>query len=76
MTSECLPFSAIPHTTRLFADYLHDFGKVATFYSRPPLEHGWVSRQAQGLAYDAVRRRAVAGILGPGPRFDFPRAAA
>ena len=63
MTSECLPFSAIPHTTRLFADYLHGFEKVAKFYSRPPFEHGWVKEQSQGLGYDAARRRAVAAIL-------------
>jgi bacillithiol biosynthesis cysteine-adding enzyme BshC len=63
LTSECLPFSAIPHTTRLFADYLHSFEKVAQFYSRPPLEHGWVSDQSRALAYDPARRRAVAGIL-------------
>lgn len=63
MTSECLPFSAIPHTTRLFADYLHSFEKVAKFYSRPPLEHGWVSEASRALAYDPARRRAVADIL-------------
>ena len=63
MTSECLPFSVIPHTTRLFADYLQDFAKVRKFYSRPPLERDWVAGQSQSLDYDAARRRAVATIL-------------
>ena len=63
MSSECLPFSAIPHTTRLFADFLGAFEKVQGFYLRPPLEHGWVSEEARALAYDPPRRRAVAAIL-------------
>lgn len=63
MISECLPFSAIPHTTRLFADYLRGLEKVARFYPRPPLEHGWVSEESRALAYDVARRRAVAAIL-------------
>jgi len=63
LTSECLPYSAIPHTTRLFADYLGSFEKMRGFYSRPPLERDWVGEQARSLNYDAARRRAVAGIL-------------
>ncbi len=63
MESECLPFSAIPHTTRLFADYLGSFEKVSRFYSRPPLERGWVKQEARALTYDPARRRAVASIL-------------
>jgi len=63
LTSECLPFSAIPHTTRLFADYLRRFEKVRKFYSQPPLERDWVAAESRLLAYDAARRRAVAGIL-------------
>ena len=63
MTSECLPFSAIPHPTRLFGDYLHSFGKVRKFYSQPPLERDWVAAESRLLSYDAARRRAVAVIL-------------
>ena len=63
LTSECLPFSAIPHTTRLFADYLQHFTKVRKFYARPPLERDWVAEQARSLNYDPARRRAVAAIL-------------
>jgi bacillithiol biosynthesis cysteine-adding enzyme BshC len=63
LISECLPFSAIPHTTRLFADYLQHFEKVRKFYSQPPLARDWVNPGSQTLNYDAPRRRAVAGIL-------------
>ncbi len=63
MTSECLPFSVIPHTTRLFGDYLQRFERVGKFYSRPPLERDWVAAESRSLNYDAARRRAVAGIL-------------
>jgi bacillithiol biosynthesis cysteine-adding enzyme BshC len=63
LTSECLPLSAIPHTTRLFADYLQRFAKVGEFYPRPPLERDWVAEQSRSLNYDPGRRRAVASIL-------------
>jgi len=63
LTPECLPFSAIPHTTRLFADYIGRFENVRGFYSRPPLERDWVAEQARSLNYDPARRSAVAAIL-------------
>ncbi|MGH9668832.1 MAG: bacillithiol biosynthesis cysteine-adding enzyme BshC, partial [Terriglobales bacterium] len=63
MSSECLPFSAIPHTTRLFADYLQRFEKVRSFYSRPPFQRDRVGEDSKALAYDPARRRAVAAIL-------------
>jgi bacillithiol biosynthesis cysteine-adding enzyme BshC len=53
---ECLPFTAVPGTTRLFADYVARAEAVRAFYpagfaAHPP-EH-----------FPAERRRAVAGIL-------------
>jgi bacillithiol synthase len=61
--TECLPFSSIPHTTRLFQDYLHNFDRVKQFYARPPLRHDWWADETRKIEYPAERRQAVASIL-------------
>ncbi len=61
--SECLPFSAIPHTSRLFQDYLYNFERVRQFYPRPPAFREWVKEEAATLRYDEQRRQSVADIL-------------
>jgi bacillithiol biosynthesis cysteine-adding enzyme BshC len=63
MEPECLPFSSIPHTTRLFDDLLHRFDKVRAFYARPPLEENWWEEEKRSIVYPAERRKAVAAIL-------------
>jgi len=61
--SECLPFTQIPHTTRLFADFLSDYPKVQQFYSRPPYVQEWLKDEASRIHYDPDRRERVAVIL-------------
>ena len=61
--SECLPFSSIPHTSRLFQDFLHHFERVQRFYARPPLDSSWWQEEQQKIDYPAERRQAVAAIL-------------
>ncbi|MGB9121077.1 MAG: bacillithiol biosynthesis BshC, partial [Candidatus Angelobacter sp.] len=61
--TECLPFSSIPHSTRLFDDYLHHFDRVKQFYARPPLAQDWWSDEIKKINYPAERRQAVAAIL-------------
>ncbi len=34
--AQCLPYAQIPHTSRLFLDFLSDFLKVQQFYSSSP----------------------------------------
>jgi bacillithiol biosynthesis cysteine-adding enzyme BshC len=60
---ECLPFSSIPHTTRLFDDFLHHFDRVRAFYARPPLDESWREEEKRSIVYPADRRKAVAAIL-------------
>ena len=60
---QCLPFSQIPHTTRLFSDFLYDFPKVRQFYPRSPAFKQWFKDEATLLHYDPARRERVAGIL-------------
>lgn len=63
VSSECLPFTAIPHTTPLFADYLYDFPKVQQFFARPPHLNSWAADEVKKIAYDDMRRSRVADIL-------------
>jgi bacillithiol synthase len=61
--AQCVPFRQIPHTTRLFADFLAWAPRVRSFYSRPPQIAGWLQDETSCLRYDATRREQVAGIL-------------
>jgi len=63
MKSQCLPFQQIPHTTRLFLDYLSYATSVHGFYPRSPIFSDWVKDESQRVAYDAARRTKVSGIL-------------
>src|ERR1700757_4058916 len=60
--AQCLPFREIPHTTRLFADFLSWSSSVRPFYSRPPQFAEWI-KEAQRVSYDNSRRERVAVIL-------------
>lgn len=63
LETECIPFSSIPHTTRLFDDFLHNFDQVKQFYARPPLREDWWAEELQKIQYPRERRHAVAAIL-------------
>lgn len=61
--SECLQFAQIPHTSRLFADYLYHFDRVQDFYPRAPLSRDWAAAQAGSVQLDPERRARVAAVL-------------
>jgi bacillithiol synthase len=61
--TQCLPFSQIPHTTRLFLDYLSYSPAVREFYPRPPVFPEWIKDEAPRVGYDQARRRKVSEIL-------------
>jgi bacillithiol biosynthesis cysteine-adding enzyme BshC len=63
MKSQCLPFTQIPHTTRLFLDYLSYTPSVRGFYPRSPIFSEWVNDESQRVVYDAARRGKVSEIL-------------
>lgn len=63
MKSHCLPFSQIPHTTRLFSDFLAYQPAVQPFYPRPPYWQEWMKEEAARISYDSPRRERVAAIL-------------
>ena len=64
MYSECLPFTAIPHSTRLFIDFLYHFDRVQQFYPEPPRSTAWIGSHDLRFRDDQTRRwRTVAEIL-------------
>jgi bacillithiol biosynthesis cysteine-adding enzyme BshC len=61
--SQCLPFSQIPHTTRLFTDFLSYSQNIRPFYPRSPHFKDWLKEEASSLRYDSTRRELVTAIL-------------
>lgn len=63
MKAHCLPFSQIPHTTRLFIDLLAYSSDIRPFYPLSPIFSEWMKTESAKISYDSSRRREVAGIL-------------
>lgn len=63
MKAHCLPFSQVPHTTRLFADFLTYSPSVQPFYPCRPHFSQWMKEEAARISYDSSRRERVAAIL-------------
>jgi bacillithiol biosynthesis cysteine-adding enzyme BshC len=59
--SECLPFTAIPHSARLFTDFLYHFDRVRNFFPEPPRSPDWILKQ--GPAITTQQASKVANIL-------------
>ena len=49
MKSQCLPFAQIPHTTRLFTDFLKYSPEVQPFYPHSPHFSEWLLAEASKL---------------------------
>ena len=67
MNSHCLPFRQIPHSTRLFLDYLDHLPAVQPFFPRSARFREWVENEVQNevqnIRYPSDRRNLVADIL-------------
>ena len=61
--AQCLPFSQIPHTTRLFTDFLAYSPTVQPFYPRSPHLSERLKDEASVSRYDPARRRRVSANL-------------
>jgi len=62
MKAHCLPFSQIPHTSKLFADFLSSSPTVQRFYPRSPHFDQWL-KEVPNDGYDSSRRERVAAVL-------------
>src|SRR5437016_728119 len=61
MKTECIPFDRLPHTSKLFDDFLA--GKAQRFYPRSIRFGEWVADEVANLRFDSERRAAIAEIL-------------
>jgi bacillithiol synthase len=61
--AQCLPFSQIPHTTRLFTDFLTYSPSIRPFYPKSANFNEWTKAEASPLRYDPSRRQHVSAIL-------------
>ena len=63
MNARCVPFRQIPHTTRIFLDFLSYAPSVRGFYPRSPDFAEWIRKEAALVDYDPDRRQKVSAIL-------------
>ena len=63
MNSHCFPFRQIPHSTRLFLDYLDSAPAARSFYPRSTRFLEWAKEEASSLKFPEDRRKAMADIL-------------
>jgi bacillithiol synthase len=63
VNAQCVPFHQIPHTSRLFLDYLSYAPSVREFYPRSPDFSEWLKQEAGSVRYDESRREKVSFIL-------------
>jgi bacillithiol biosynthesis cysteine-adding enzyme BshC len=61
--AQCLPFSQIPHTTRLYTDFLAYSADVQPFYPHSPHFSEWMKAETSQVQYDSSRRERVSAIL-------------
>jgi bacillithiol biosynthesis cysteine-adding enzyme BshC len=63
LKAQCLPFAQIPHSTRLFTDFLAYSPSVQPFYPRSPHFPEWLKEESSSIRYDSSRRERVSAIL-------------
>ena len=63
METQCIPYTDLPHVSRLFTDYLYDYPQVSEFYAFNPFEEDSFVRAARSLDYGDGLRKAVTDIL-------------
>lgn len=61
MKTECIPFDKLPHTSKLFQDFLS--GKLTQFYPRSIDFSHWADDEARDIRFDLGRREMIAEIL-------------
>ena len=70
-----ISYERVPHSSRLFLDYVHDFERVAEFYTAPPFELSSYQDLAGKLQAPASSRNALCDILvRQNTKFDSPAA--
>ncbi len=63
MKSQCLPFTQVPHSSKLFTDFLSYRPAVHPYYPHSPRFSDWFEEAADQLKYDPARRQRVCSVL-------------
>jgi bacillithiol synthase len=63
LKAHCLPFSQIPHTSRLFTDFLQRTAAAQRFYPRSAKFSEWFQDETSRVHYDSARREPVSNAL-------------
>jgi bacillithiol biosynthesis cysteine-adding enzyme BshC len=63
MESHCLRHTEIPHTSRLFSDFLYQFDHVAAFYDFPPNDASSYKIAATQIRFPPERRQSLVAAL-------------
>src|SRR5579872_3075739 len=63
MTSTCIPYTHVPHSTALLTDYLYHYDRVSQFYAGSPFDSQTYESVADRVRQFATPRREVAYIL-------------
>ncbi|MGA2329733.1 MAG: bacillithiol biosynthesis cysteine-adding enzyme BshC [Bryobacteraceae bacterium] len=63
MESACVRQDELPQTSRLFADFLYRFDRVAAFYAWPPHDPASYPAAARRIEYPIERRAALVAVL-------------
>src|SRR5580765_3414715 len=72
--TQCLPYTEIPHTTRLFADYISASPQIQQFYPRTPNFTEWLAQETPGIvltcnaALTSATSWSVSTVFGVRPR--------
>jgi len=59
----CIPFTEIPHATRLFTDLVYHYDRVRAWYPHAPLDPASYHAAAKTLDYPAATRAEVSTVL-------------
>src|ERR1051325_11519539 len=63
MECTCVRHTELPHTSRLFADYLYHFDRVNRFYPHAPFAHASYTAAAAEIKFSDDRRAALIAAL-------------
>lgn len=63
MKSHCISFRQVPHTTKLFLDYLDFTPAAQLYYPRSPRFLEWAKEESGRVDYPAERRAQVAAVI-------------
>ena len=63
MECTCIRHTELPHTTKLFADFVYHFDQVRRFYPHDPFDTGSYAEAAAQIDFPADRRAALVAAL-------------